>query len=180
MLKLFYSAIIGALGAGLVHIVTLFLIPQVTTNDAWARLSSLSEPEIFAVIEPNSPIAASMRALDPRFIVGACRFSLRDGPLSISAEGHPPFWSLSIYNRQGENIFSLNDRIAADGKLNVTVVTQLQLIEYQNDMPSEISQSILAEADVDEGFVVLRAFLPDSSYQAGVRDFVKNAICEPF
>ncbi len=172
--------IIGIVGAGLVHIATLLLMPQVSENDAWSRLATLTEPETFAVIEPGSPIAASMRVLDPRFITAACLFSLRDGPVLLFGEGNPPFWSISIFNRHGENIFSLNDHIATDGILNIAIATPLQLIELQNDMPAELAKSIVAEADVDKGFVVLRAFVPDQSYEASARKFVGNAGCEAF
>ena len=178
--RLLYLLLVGVVGAGMVHIASLFLIPHVSESDAWSRLATLAEPETFAIIEPGSPIAASMRVLDPRFMTAACRFSLRDGPVLLSGEGHPPFWSISIYNRHGENIFSLNDRIATDGILSIAVVTPLQMIELQNDMPTELSKSILAEADIDDGFVVLRAFVPDQSYKAGVRKFIAGAGCEAF
>lgn len=178
--KLLYSLIVGVIGAGLVHIATLFLIPNVSENDAWSRLVTLAAPETLAIIEPGSPIAASMRVLDPRFITASCRFSLRDGPVLLSGEGHPPFWSISIYNRHGENMFSLNDRIATDGALSIALVTPLQIIELQNEMPPELAKSILAEADIDEGFVVLRTFVPDQSYEAGVRKFITSATCQAF
>jgi uncharacterized membrane protein len=47
-------------------------------------------------------------------------------------------------------------------------------------MPSELAKSILAEADIDEGFVVIRAFVPDQSYEAVVRKFITSAGCEAF
>ena len=177
--KAFYAVALGLLGALLVHIATIFLIPQMAENDAWARLSRTTRPGAFSIITDASDIAASMQAFDPNFVIAACQFSLADGPVSLSGNTAPDFWSLSIFNRQGANIFSINDRSMQGGSLDVVVATPLQLIEFQKDMPPELVNSVLAEADVREGFVVLRAFAPETSMRAQVMDFVRTAACEP-
>lgn len=178
--KLLHVLLTGTLGAGLVHICTLFLIPIVAQNDAWARLSTLAQTGSFSVIEPNAGIASSMRALDRNFVVGGCQFSLREGPVLIRGLKAPDFWSLSVFNRRGENIFSVNDRISTDGTLDVIVATPVQIIELQNDMPDELKRSVFAEAPIDEGFVVLRAFKGEESLAAQARSFIDNSVCENF
>jgi uncharacterized membrane protein len=178
MRRLIYAFIVGLIGAGIVHIVSLLLIPLVSQNDAWARLSTVTKPGTFALIEQQSTIASSTRALDPNFIVGACQFSLQEGPVVLSAEGKTNFWSLSIYNKRGENLFSINDRITNNGLLDMVIATPLQFIEFQNDMPVELQNSVFAQADVQEGFVILRAFIANESERARVRAFVENSGCE--
>ena len=179
MAKTFYALALGLLGALLVHIATIFLIPRMAENDAWARLSRTSQPGAFSIAEANSDIAASMRAFDPNFVIAACQFSLAEGPVSLAGSAAPDFWSLSIFNRQGANIFSINDRSMQDGLLDVVVATPLQLVEFQKDMPTELVNSVFAEADVRDGFVMLRAFVPEASMRAQVVNFIKSASCEP-
>jgi uncharacterized membrane protein len=96
----------------------------------------------------------------------------------VTSENQPPFWSVSIYNRRGENIFSLNDRIATERSLDILVLTPLQLVEVKKDPPEEVANSVFAEAAIDEGFMVLRAFVPDASFEAQVRQFIKGSNCE--
>ncbi|MGL4487957.1 MAG: DUF1254 domain-containing protein [Rhizobiaceae bacterium] len=178
MLKVIYAVFAGLLGAGVVHISTLLLIPVVSESDAWARLSNVTKADTFAIVEPQSQIASSMRALDPNFIVGACQFSLQEGPVLLSGEGKTNFWSLSIFNKRGENLFSINDRISNNGLLDMVIATPLQFIEFQNDMPAELQNSVFAQADVNEGFVILRAFVANDSERPRIKAFVETSGCE--
>jgi uncharacterized membrane protein len=43
MLKLIYAVLTGLIGAGIVHISSLMLIPLVSENDAWTRLSHVTK-----------------------------------------------------------------------------------------------------------------------------------------
>jgi uncharacterized membrane protein len=178
MLKLLYALITGLVGAGIVHISSLLLIPMVSDNDAWSRLSKTTRPGVFTIIDPNSKIASSMRALDPNFIVGACQFSLENGPVVLNGEGKTDFWSLSIFNKRGENLFSLNDRTSDDGILNMAVVTSLQFIEYKNELSSDLQNSVFAQVDTKVGFVILRAFVPNDSEKENVKAFVESSTCD--
>jgi uncharacterized membrane protein len=178
MLKLIYAALTGLIGAGIVHISSLMLIPLVSENDAWTRLSHVTKEGVFTIVEPRSQIASSMRALDPNFVVGACQFTLEDGPVVLSGDGKTDFWSLSIFNKRGENLFSINDRITNNGLLDAVIATPLQFIEFQNDMPVELQNSVFAQADTTEGFVILRAFVPNGSERERVKNFVKTSGCD--
>lgn len=178
MLKLIYAVITGLVGAGVVHIASLLLIPLVSDNDAWARLSKTTRPGVFTIIDPQAQIASSMRALDPNFVVGACQFSLENGPIVLNGEGKNDFWSLSIFNKRGENLFSLNDRTSDDGVLNMAIVTSLQFIEYKNELSSDLQNSIFAQIDTKVGFVILRAFVPNASEQQAVKEFVESSTCD--
>jgi uncharacterized membrane protein len=179
MAKAIYAILLGLFGALLIHVVTLFLIPRLAENDAWARLSRTTQPGVFTIIDQSSDISSSMRAFDPNFVIAACQFSLAEGPVSVSGSAAPDFWSLSVFNRQGANIFSINDRTMQSGVLDLVVATPLQLIEFQKDMPPELANSVFAEADVRDGFVVLRAFVPEASLRAQIMAFVKAASCDP-
>jgi uncharacterized membrane protein len=178
MLKLMYSVLAGLVGAGIVHVSTLLLIPVVSENDAWTRLTNMTKPDRFAIIDRQSQIASSMRALDPNFVVGACQFSLEEGPVVLSGDGKTSFWSLSVFNRRGENLFSINDRITNNGLLDMVIATPLQFIEFQNDMPVELQNSVFAQADTKEGFVILRAFVANGSERERVNAFVETSGCE--
>jgi uncharacterized membrane protein len=180
MVKWLYALTAGIVGAGIVHIATLLLIPAVSDIDTWTRLSAFGNLNEFHQIELTGSAAASIRALDPTFQVAACRFDLADGPVEIASPETAPFWSLSIYNRRGENIFSINDRTANEALLDVIVATPAQVVDLRKAQTPEIDTSILAETDIGEGFVVLRAFVEDDSMKPAIAAFLEEASCDLF
>ncbi len=176
--KFIYALIAGILGAGIVHIATLLLIPTVSGVDAWTRLSGLGNPNQFHLIGHGGDAAASIRALDPTFESAACRFDLEEGPIEIVSDASVPFWSLSIYDRVGENIFSINDRTANQAGLNVIIATPPQIVELRKGLAPELGASIIAETRINEGFVVLRAFVEDDSMRPAVLGFLDSISCD--
>lgn len=178
MVRFIYALLAGIIGAGIVHIATLLLIPAVSDLDTWTRLSNLGALNEFHRIEHSGETAASIRALDPAMEVSACRFDLADGPIQIQSSGTVPFWSLSIYNRRGENIFSINDRTANEIDLDVIIANARELVELRKGLNPEFEASIVAETEISEGFVVLRAFVEDAGMKPAVSQFLENASCD--
>mgnify|MGYP000898904642 CR=1 FL=1 len=177
MSRLAYAVLVGLVGAGIVHISILFLLPQFTERDAWSQLSAVSD---FYTVTPISGTAATtplVRSLDPLFSAVACRFDLADGPVHVQSPGRVPFWSMSVYDRNGLNIFSFNDRTTVDGRVNFVVLTPVQTIEVRKQLPEEFINSVFVEADIDQGIVVVRAFVPDQTWRSAVADFLGSIAC---
>ena len=53
---------------------------------------------------------------------GACRLDLGEAPAGIAVDARDRFWSLALYDPKGTIIFSLNDRTAVEGRLDMIVV----------------------------------------------------------
>ncbi len=53
------------------------------------------------------------------------------------------------------------------------------MIELNKTKPAAAENSVLIEADMDEGFVVVRSFVPDGSWRSQVDAFLKSASCTP-
>jgi uncharacterized membrane protein len=177
MLRLAYALLLGLVGAGIVHIVVLFLLPHYTERDAWSQLSAASE---FYTVTPIGGSAATtplVRSVDPLFSAVACRFDLTDGVLHVTAPGRAPFWSMSVYDRNGQNIFSFNDRTASDGSVDFVVLTPVQTIEVRKALPEEFVDAVFVEADIDQGIVVVRAFVPDRTWRNAVAKFLDGMSC---
>ncbi|PSJ51079.1 DUF1254 domain-containing protein [Kumtagia ephedrae] len=169
-----YALAVGLVGAGIVHIVILLMIPSFSARDAWTRLSAASGLYEVARIDTGTGGAA-----DPSAAAAACRFDLADGVVHVSAPSKVPFWSISVYDRDGTNLYSLNDRAAPDRLLDLVVLTPDQMIELRKDLPEEFAQSVLVELPLGEGIVVLRALAPDASWRPAVDAFLAEAACIP-
>lgn len=175
--RLTYAVLLGLLGAGIVHIAVLFLLPFYTDRDAWAQLSEASDPYAVTAIGSMPQTTPLVRSVDPLFAAVACRFDLADGVVHVEADGRAPFWSMSVYDRNGQNIFSFNDRTAADGRIDFVVLTPVQTIEVRKQLPERFVNAVFVEADIDEGIVLVRAFVPDQTWRPAVETFLGGLSC---
>lgn len=177
MLRLVYAIVAGIVGAGIVHILVLLLLPDFSDRDPWIRLSGQTQLFAMARIDHTPGGDVIRRSADPQFYVGACRFDLSEGIAHIEAAGKVPFWSVSVYNRSGQNLYSFNDRSAAEGQLDFAVATPAQLIDIRKDLPEELASSIYVEADIVEGIALVRAFVPDESWAPRLADYMSGMTC---
>lgn len=177
MLRLLYAILLGIVGAGIVHIAVLFLLPTLTQRDAWSRLADAAELYSVTPADGSDGSQPVVEVPDPLFKAATCRFDLDDGPVRVTAEGTVPFWSASIYDRSGENVYNFNDRTAAGSALDFVVVTPAQMIEMRKELPVELESSIFVEADVGEGIVIVRAFTPDESWASIISTYLKSMTC---
>ena len=100
--------------------------------------------------------------------------------MRLFAEGDVPFWSLAVYDSASNEVFSMNDRTSVTGALDTLVATPIQLIAIRKQVPQELEQSILVEMRGDEGYAVLRTFVPTDSRLPSASAFLANAGCGLF
>ncbi|MDX8459298.1 DUF1254 domain-containing protein [Mesorhizobium humile] len=178
MRSLLHALILGLLGAGIVHIVVLFLVPEFSERDAWSRLAMASDLYKMTRLDAEAGGAPVVKSVDPLFYAAACRFDLTDGLVRIRAPGDVPFWSASVYDRNGHNIYSFNDHNANGEKLDAVVLTPAQMIDVRRDLPEDLQGAIFVEAPIEEGIFVVRAFVPDESWKPIVSRFLDQSACE--
>lgn len=179
MIKVAYAVLLGILGAALVHIAILFMLPHFTEKDAWTRLTSLAKPYEVARLG-NGPEERTIPGFDdPLFEAAACRFDLSQGAVHVHAPGHVPFWSMSTYARSGVNVYSLNDRTATNRVLDFVVVSPTDMLTMRKELPPEFERSIFVETSVGEGIVVVRAFMPDATWRGRIDAYLDGLSCDP-
>jgi uncharacterized membrane protein len=178
MRRLLHAILLGLLGAGIVHIVVLLLVPEFSERDAWSRMATASDFYKMTRLDAEAGGAAVVKSVDPLFYAAACRFDLTEGMVRVKAPGNVPFWSVSVYDRGGHNIYSFNDHSATGGMLDTVVLTPAQMIEVRRDLPEELQGAIFVEAPIDEGIFVIRSFVPDDSWKPTVSRFLEQSSCE--
>ncbi len=178
MRKLLYAVLVGLVGAGIVHILVLMMVPELSERDAWSRLAMASDLYRMTPLEAETGGQPVVKSVDPLFLAAACRFDLTDGMIQVRAPGKAPFWSVSVYDRNGHNIYSFNDHSATNATLDMVALNPAQMLEVRRQLPADLDGSIFVETPIAEGIVVVRAFVPDESWRPAVSRFLQQSSCE--
>lgn len=175
MAKLFYAVVLGLLAGVIVHICVLLLVPY------YARYNTLSQLQrsgpLYRFQNPGRDNPA-VKTSDPLFRLEICAFSLANSPVHVTATGQVPFWSLSIYNDTGINLYSLNSRTAPNGMLDMVVSTPIQMIDFRQALPEAYLNSVLTAQNANNGFFILRVLKPSADWDRQVEAFLASASCK--
>ncbi len=162
---------VGAiLVAGIVHIASILTMPRLAPRDAHARMSRLAPAHRMTLLPASVPGAGTSPFDDPALVQGVCRYDLDAGPLRLRAElASDTLTLMSFHARFGQIYYSMTDRSATRGKLDVLVLTpqQLEAVEA-NDNEDELPQELRILTPTRQGFILIRALaerpgdLPDA------------------
>ena len=178
-MKTILGAVIGGLLlGGIIHIAIVFLVPFYASNDAWARIQAFNAELRFHVLPQSAPDAEVLTSLDPRMMHAVCRFDLESGPVRITVAFPRTFWSIAVFDRRGRNVYSLNDGSADRSDLDLALITPVQMALLRQDPPESLETAIIVERAMEQGFVLLRAFVADQSAAGGIRAALARAACE--
>ena len=74
MRRLLHAVVLGLLGAGIVHIVVLILVPEFSDRNVWARLSEKAGLYATVRLDARPGSTSTAASVDPLFRAAACRF----------------------------------------------------------------------------------------------------------
>jgi uncharacterized membrane protein len=174
------TLVIGtALLAGVIHIVVILLVPYLAEADGWSRLATHAAENRFAELPAAGSAEGGVAGLDPLFVNAACRLHLAAAPTGITVDARDRFWSLALYDPQGTIVFSLNDRTAVQGRLDMIVVNPAQNARLREAPTVEIEMTIVAESPSDDLIAILRLFAPTKPAQEDARRILLRSECLP-
>lgn len=159
--------------AGIVHIATILIMPEVSPRDAFARIEGLGPRATVIPIAPARPGRELSTFNDPAAAIAVCRYDLADGPLRLGAQiAGDEFVSFSFHTRDNVAFYAMTDRAALRGAIDVVVYTQDQLdsAEAQDPEDSAPADRRLV-SPTREGFVYMRslASTPGQAEEAAAR-----------
>lgn len=163
--------------AGIVHIVSIFAMPYVADRDAFTRVAAL------VPLHRTTLIPAAARAQlpfeDPDLALGVCRYDLSAGPVHLTGAMVPDALMLfSFHARHGNVYYSMTDRGASRGRLDVLVLTRAQLDDVEaRDTGDELPQELRIVAPSREGFILFRALAEQPGDETEARKRVASIGC---
>ena len=178
MRSLLFVAVVGLLGAAALHIMIILAGPGFTGNDAYTRIANLGEMQSFHPLPVAPARSGAPFSDDPALRIAVCALSTAERPVRLFAPAGVPFWSLGLFDRASNEVFSMNDRTSVGGALDVVVATPIQLNAIRKALPEDLSQSILVEMADEDGYAVLRTFVPTATMEEAARAFLADAGCE--
>ncbi len=177
MKRTFIFIIGGILLGGIIHVAIVFMVPYYADHDAWAEMHRFGRDGQFHVLPVPQPGAEPLAALDPRMLQAVCRFSLGRGPVRVRATLADEFWSVAVFDRRGRNVYSLNDRSVDSTRLDLVILTPVQMAQLRQDPPASLETAVVQELPINAGIVLIRAFVPDDSLMPAISAALKAADC---
>ena len=167
----------GLILGGIVHLVTMLILPQTATQDAYARLAPAADVNKMTPVPPPTPQNATIPFTDPAFAAAVCRYDLSDGPIKFTAPVSIAYTSVSFYTRNGVAYYAINDRAAGRRVIELVLMTTQQREQLPEDEDVTAADRLIVESPSTVGLIMLRALAPEPGMMPFVRTSVAAAKC---
>jgi uncharacterized membrane protein len=164
---------------GIVHLATVLLLPNVATNDAYARVSAIAPVNSVIPVPPPTPENALMPFMDPAFAASICRYDLSRAPLKFSVPISPAYTSVSFYTRGDVAYYAINDRAAGRRVIELDLMTNAQRAELPDNEDITAADRLIVTSPTTTGLIVIRALTPEPGWTPAARSSLAAARCRP-
>ena len=179
MRRLLLATIAGLVLAAIVHIVTILLIPLLSTSDAntaYRMLGANGRAEQISASDTRGlPLP---READPATVTAVCSYDLAAGPMRVVARAGTLPLGLTLHRRGGGVIYAITDRAAIRGVLEFVVMTEEQRDErIARDEEGEAARELRVVSETDQGLIVARVLVPQPSDRADAEALASGVAC---
>jgi uncharacterized membrane protein len=168
--------------AGIVHIVSVLLMPGLATRDAYARVvAAVGDAEGLKLLPETEPGAEILPFEDPAFAAAVCVFDLSKGMVRLAADADgEEMLTVSFIARGGRVFHAVTDKAAIQGKIDIVVGDARQIEALEDNESDAPPQQVRLTAPGRRGFALLRAFAKRPSDMARARERLAAAVCARF
>lgn len=178
--RLALATLAGLVLAGIVHIVTILLIPVLSDRDAtsaYLALGSAGKAETISTEAGDRPLP-SLREADPVAATAVCGYDLGDGPIRVVAHTGALPLGLTVHRRGGGVLYAITDRAAIRGTIEFIVLTEQQLSErIARDDQGEAARELRILSDTSQGLIVARALAKLPSDRSDAEALATGVAC---
>lgn len=145
MITLLRTLVLFVLLTGLVHIFSIVATPFFAEQKVWQRVVEFTQPRKMAAIKSHEKAVAILGQADPAMAYAVCHFLLEDGPATLTAEGPTSFWNVTLFNKDAEIIYSLNDDASQTSQLNLSILQNSINAEATDNIPEDSTAPVQTE-----------------------------------
>jgi uncharacterized membrane protein len=179
MIRIVLWLLSALLLGGIVHLVTVLLLPTMASQDAYARVSAIAPVNAVVPVPTPTPEKAVMPFMDPAFATSVCRYDLSKGPLKFSVPISQAYTSVSFYTRTDVAYYAINDRAAGRRVIELDLMTPAQRAELPDDQDVTRADRLIVLSPTGTGLILIRALVPEAGWVPGVQVAVAAARCLP-
>ena len=178
MMRWLLWLVAGALLGGIVHLVTVLILPSTATQDAYSRLATIAPVNTVAPVPPPTPQSAVIPFMDPAFAAAVCRYDLSAGPLKLNVPVSTAYTSVSFYTRRSVAYYAINDRAAGRRVIELDLMTSAQRSSLPDDEEVTAADRLIVESPTATGLIMIRALAPESGLMPPARNALASARCQ--
>ena len=178
LLRRWPVVVAALLAAGIVHICTVFALPNIYRTDAYTRLARTLPSNVFVILPQAQPRAQVLPYQMPDARYAICRFDVGDGPLSVRAVLAEPGWMLSAYTQEGESFYAMP--ASEQRRLNVNLLVLPpgdRFLGPLTELRSAVSDILQVTAPTRRGLIVIQAPMKGRTYAAELEQNLLKAAC---
>lgn len=172
--------LVYVLGAAILSAATFFGARMIVINQAPIKVMETIEGRIVAGAggwnacfhnRTFGPRVNAARRANPDSIISSMAYDLSDGPVRISGETWPRYWSISFYQQNSDNFFVKNDLEMTSAAFDFILALEGQNISTYAGTP--------IVSPTAKGIMLIRRFAADASDMDGIIANQDALICAP-
>lgn len=174
-----YTALLGLVVAGLVHVVATLMIPQVSSASAFQRLSRSLPVNRMRILPPVDAASQLLPYVGPDVRLAVCRYDVADGPVAVTVALPESGWTLGLYTSWGDNFYVLPAQEARIGDITLSLIPRGERSFSLLTLGGRATQTSISQIEVPEqsGFAVVRAPMRGRAFTAEIEAALKRAGC---
>lgn len=177
MIRWLVLILAGFIIGGIIHLGSVLFMPRLATNDAYARLATLSDVNRVSQIKTVKPDEQPMPYMDPAFAVAVCRYDLSGGPIKLTLPVSQSYTSVSFYTRKDTAYYAINDRSAGRRIIELTLMTAAQRADLPEDEDITAADRLIIDSPTTTGLIVLKALAAEPSMMDQARAALNAGRC---
>ena len=167
-----------------VHISYVLFVPSVAFEKRLSLMMQGQDDNSFAVLDPAVQ-GTLVQGASPADVVGLCRLNLAAGKLFLNADLPSTYWTLTVYDSAGQQVYALTDAQSGGHQFTVDFSRSKSLSDQlfgKGDAEDALVGDNLgwhAEVSGQKGLAVIWVPVSDALLRPAVADLVKKTKCGP-
>jgi uncharacterized membrane protein len=178
MIRLIFTIVAGVLLGGVVHLVSVLALPRIASQDAYSRLTSMTEPNAVTALPLADPGNTLMPYMDPAFATAVCRYDLSGGPIKLAVPVSQAYTSVSFYTHSDVAYYAINDRSAGKKVIELNLMTEAQHADLPEEEDVTAADRLIIDSPTSTGLIVLKALAAEPGMMPQAQASLAAATCK--
>src|SRR5262249_35502180 len=178
MIRLALTIVAGIILGGIVHLVSVLALPRIATQDAYSRLTPMTELNAVTALPSADPSNSPMPFMDPAFAMAICRYDLSTGPIKLTVPVSQAYTSVSFYTRNEVAYYAINDRSAGKKVIELDLMTEAQHNELPEDEELTAAARLIIDSPSTTGLIMLKALAAEPGLMPQAQASLAAASCK--